>query len=435
MALTKVSRGLLSTGIVDNSNATAITLNADESATFTGTVNAAALTVDTTTLVVDATNNDVGIGSSSPHSFISDSTGLYVAGQIRADGVTNSAAVPIIALNDTNSGFFAPASNEIAISTGAAECMRITSTGVGIGVTSPQRVLVLSKGDSTGVQTQYTNSTTGTAIGDGFTVGIDSSENAELWNYSTTPMLFATNGTERARITGSDGHFLVGNTVTNPASGFSNQKGFAYAGTTGQVQIATNANNSVLELGKNNGNNGDLITLRQQSTTVGSIGSRGGTDSYILLGGAGLTGSVAGTGSILPTKTANSFDDNVVSLGFSSARFKDAFVTNGVTTGSDRILKQDIEELSDAEKRVAVAAKALLRKYRWKDAVAEKGDDARIHVGIIAQDLQDAFTAEGLDAARYGMWCSDTWTDDDGSEQTRLSVRYSELLAFIIAAI
>jgi len=31
MALTKVSRGLLSTGIVDNSNATAITINADES--------------------------------------------------------------------------------------------------------------------------------------------------------------------------------------------------------------------------------------------------------------------------------------------------------------------------------------------------------------------------------------------------------------------
>jgi hypothetical protein len=38
MALTKVSRGLLSTGIVDNSNATAITLNADESATFAGSV-------------------------------------------------------------------------------------------------------------------------------------------------------------------------------------------------------------------------------------------------------------------------------------------------------------------------------------------------------------------------------------------------------------
>jgi hypothetical protein len=44
-------------------------------------------------------------------------------------------------------------------------------------------------------------------------------------------------------------------------------------------------------------------------------------------------------------------------------------------------------------------------------------------------------TTEGLDAGDYAMFISDTWTDDDGVEQTRLGVRYSELLAFIIAAI
>jgi hypothetical protein len=76
---------------------------------------------------------------------------------------------------------------------------------------------------------------------------------------------------------------------------------------------------------------------------------------------------------------------------------------------SDRNEKQDIETLTDAETRVAVAAKGLLRKFRWIDAVAEKGDEARIHFGIIAQDLQDAFTAEGLDAGDYAMFISDTW--------------------------
>jgi hypothetical protein len=139
---------------------------------------------------------------------------------------------------------------------------------------------------------------------------------------------------------------------------------------------------------------------------------------------------------LLPTKTANSFDDNVVDLGFSGARFDDIFATNGTINTSDRNDKQDIEELSDAENRVAVAAKGLLRKYRWKSAVAEKGDDARIHVGIIAQDLQDAFTAEGLDAGRYAMFVNSTWTDEEtGEERSRMGVRYSELLAFIIAAI
>ena len=169
---------------------------------------------------------------------------------------------------------------------------------------------------------------------------------------------------------------------------------------------------------------------------------------------------------------------------------------NGTIQTSDRNEKQDIEVLSDAETRVAQACKGLLRKFRWQDAVAEKGDDARIHFGIIAQDLQDAFAAEGLDAGRYAMFISSTWwetqtdvpaveavyedvvipavLDEEGNEleaertehqlvteaveakeaytrtdtyetqeeapegateRTRLGVRYPELLAFIIAAI
>ena len=77
-----------------------------------------------------------------------------------------------------------------------------------------------------------------------------------------------------------------------------------------------------------------------------------------------------------------------------------------------------------------------MRKFRWKSSVEEKGDDARIHFGIIAQDLQDAFTAEGLDAGRYAMFTSATWTDEEtGEERSRMGVRYSELLAFIISAI
>jgi hypothetical protein len=84
----------------------------------------------------------------------------------------------------------------------------------------------------------------------------------------------------------------------------------------------------------------------------------------------------------------------------------------------------------------------LLRKWRWKDDVAEKDNNAssdktaRFHFGIIAQDLKAAFEAEGLDAERYGMFMYDTWTDEETDEErSRMGVRYSELLAFIIAAI
>ena len=131
----------------------------------------------------------------------------------------------------------------------------------------------------------------------------------------------------------------------------------------------------------------------------------------------------------------NADSDNLVALGKLSARFDDIYATNGTIQTSDQNEKQDIEELSEAETRVAVACKGLLRKFRWKSAVEAKGDEARTHFGIIAQDLQAAFEAEGLDAGDYAMFISSTWTNDDGEEQTRLGVRYSELLAFIIGGI
>ena len=126
----------------------------------------------------------------------------------------------------------------------------------------------------------------------------------------------------------------------------------------------------------------------------------------------------------------------MLTLGNPMLALDDIYATNGTIQTSDRNEKQDIAELSDAEQRVAVACKGLLRKFRWKSAVEEKGDEARIHFGIIAQDLQAAFAAEGLDAGDYGMFISTTWTDEETNEEkTRLGVRYSELLAFIISAL
>ena len=145
--------------------------------------------------------------------------------------------------------------------------------------------------------------------------------------------------------------------------------------------------------------------------------------------------------------------DDVCHFGSASTRWDIGYFAGGTTTTSDGTEKQDIEELTDAEERVAIAAKGLLRKYRWKRAVGEKGDNARIHFGIIAQDLKSAFIAEGLDAHRYGMFMSDTWYDigdgvaypslDDipedqragATEKTRLGIRYEQLLAFIISAL
>lgn len=125
--------------------------------------------------------------------------------------------------------------------------------------------------------------------------------------------------------------------------------------------------------------------------------------------------------------------DNSIALGGGSNRWSVVYAGTGTINTSDGNLKQDVAELDEVEKRVALRLKALIRKFRFKDAVAEKGADARIHVGAIAQDVEAAFILEGLNPEHYAVFCKDTWIDEDHVEHTRLGIRYDEMFAFIIS--
>ena len=140
--------------------------------------------------------------------------------------------------------------------------------------------------------------------------------------------------------------------------------------------------------------------------------------------------------------------DNTQALGTASLRWSVVYAGTGTINTSDEREKQQISALDDAERRAAVAIKGLVKKYKYNDAVAIKGPDARIHVGVIAQEVVAAFAAEGLDATRYALLCHDTWEaepeelDDEGHVTNpgreageRYGVRYDELLAFMIAAL
>jgi hypothetical protein len=190
------------------------------------------------------------------------------------------------------------------------------------------------------------------------------------------------------------------------------------------------------------------------SNVTSSDPSLGGRGKFIIgINGTDNKSNLEVHGDIVPPL------NNTYHLGSTALRF-DNLWNDGTFNGSDENLKQDIEDLDEAEKRVAVKAKALIKKYRFKRAVAKKGDDARIHVGIIAQELKSAFESEGLDAFRYSMIGQDTWwekeveIDDDigkrteikaytseetapsdAIKKTQMSVNYSELLAFIISAL
>jgi hypothetical protein len=224
---------------------------------------------------------------------------------------------------------------------------------------------------------------------------------------------------------------LVGTTTHRPAT--NNVNGVSVDATYGIEASVTSGGPLTLN---RKSTDGGLISFKKDGTTLGSISAYSsaviGINLRVSTNNSGFRGAAS---SIIPWYE-NADRDNEIDLGNASVRWDDIYATNGTIQTSDANEKQDIEALSEAETRVAVAAKALLRKFRWRSAVEEKGDEARIHFGIIAQDLQAAFEAEGLDAGDYAMFIHSTWTDEEtGEERSRMGVRYSELLAFIIAAI
>jgi hypothetical protein len=152
---------------------------------------------------------------------------------------------------------------------------------------------------------------------------------------SNNNLKLITQNTERMRID-SSGNLLVGNTVVNPVSGFGSIKGFGYAASTGKVEIATDANASVMELGKNNANDGSILVFRKQGTSVGSIGTFGGT-TYFASNSHGFL--INGT-QIEPSNNSGGRLDNTVDIGSSSYKFKDLYLSGGVNLGdTNRNLK------------------------------------------------------------------------------------------------
>lgn len=261
------------------------------------------------------------------------------------------------------------------------------------------------------------------------------------------------NATSTAMTLDSSGNLLVGKTAADAgvtAGAELQSSGLFYLTRTGTPTVINRL-----------GSDGDIAAFRKDGTTVGNIGTSNGKLQVNSSGGNNLLIAVNGTNyAAFDTIRLYPITDNSYDLGVGSNRFDDIYATNPTIQTSDANLKTAIASLTDAEITAAKAISKLFKTFKWNDKVAEKGDAARTHSGVIAQEVQQAMTDAGLDAGNYAFFISSTWweadetyIDDDGVEQTRtntydtaeeapegatqrtrLGIRYPELLAFIGAA-
>jgi len=164
------------------------------------------------------------------------------------------------------------------------------ANNVGIGTTSPlakvhSQVNTFTTADmvaykaynnqGVGVFANFQNSTTGTAITDGFLIGINDSEDVVLSNYEATNMLFLTSATERMRID-SSGNVGIG--TSSPGDKLQ-VEGNIYLGTTNRTIYSGGSANLNLQV-----NTGQMIFLRSnganESMRIDASGNVGiGTSS------------------------------------------------------------------------------------------------------------------------------------------------------------
>jgi hypothetical protein len=307
MALIKIPKEMGSTpGIVDNSNATAITIDSSE---------------------------NVGIGGA-------PATQLFVKSASNAANVfaiesADASQRLQFGVNTSNGGsyIFEQKAQALRFGTSDTERMRIDASGsVGIGTSSPAAKL-----DISGVFQFFDDTTPELRIVDsddnnygliGYTDGtmyLSSNHGNEAGGADV--MQFLTGGLERMRIDAS-GHLLVDTTDDAAGAGNTNAGVSIRGGSDNRSFFSVNSNYA-MHLNRNT-NDGEILWFAKNGGAVGSIGTTtSAAGTRFAIGAVGDPGIIfAGTGVFPATQITAS--DNSADLGSGTYRWKDIFLSGGV---------------------------------------------------------------------------------------------------------
>ncbi|MDN2710592.1 tail fiber domain-containing protein [Janthinobacterium sp. SUN118] len=189
---------------------------------------------------------------------------------------------------------------------------------------------------------------------------------------------------------------------------------------------------------------------------IGYVGSDGGA---LIAGGTGENFVVRGTSHLVLASDGGvvrpSFDTSH-NLGLSNYRWGNSYFSVAPTITSDAREKDAFRSLGSVEIAAATDLARAIGVYRWKTAIALKGNGAREHIGPTVQDVIQIMESHGLDPFNYGFICHDSWegeviehaaieaTDDREMRAAwtetipagdRYAFRYDELNQFIAAGL
>jgi hypothetical protein len=270
--------------------------------------------IDSNTLYVDATNNRVGLGTSSASSLLHLSVATAASDGTKGVRISNPAGTTaIFECGSSNDSYIGTTSgSDFSIRTNNTPRIYVTNGGnVGIGATTVSDLLHLRAAttphlridhtttSSFGAVQFYEDTTQQAAIGAlGSTSSGTGGGNAlQIWNFLNAPTLFATNNQERARID-SSGRLLVGTSSAfdSVALGTDFSLGIERANYVG-IALKSNIANAVpsyLAFNKSRGTTLNSKTIVANNDELGAI-VFGGADGTNMVTAAAIVANVDGT--------------------------------------------------------------------------------------------------------------------------------------------
>lgn len=397
------------------------------------------LTVDTNTLVVDSTNNRVGIVKASP-SYALDMTGdLRLTGSIRRSGGT---AIVGVATDETKI-ISDSASGKVSIYTGGSGAANEAAR-----VNSSKELFVFDSTVSASVSFSHsTNGLIKTSSGDlnlipagNVSIGDGSSNFASLNVYSSTTnfgieqissdagsyisfqdntttgagyvyvgaigddLIFGANNRKFAQIDSTGVFTLYDATVVDTLTAQHTGSKAIFATNNGDIEFQAAGGDVILEGGN------DLV-IKDSTNTDSTRIQHDGTDTVITNNGSGDIVFTEPTGGNVKPSTDAGCD-----LGALSNRWQDVYASNGTIQTSDIREKTIVGEVPGLE---AINQLETIR-YTWKTG---KNTEEK-HYGVSAQQTIEILGEDGAE----GIIVHD-------KEQDKYGARYEELVPLLIKAV